>query len=55
MPDDQKGSLGACTNTVGANHEFTRNTYAYLNLLYQKWRKPELADQYKQKYIEAGK
>lgn len=43
------------TNTVGANHEFTRNTYAYLNLLYQKWRKPELADQYKQKYIEAGK
>lgn len=44
-----------CTNTVGTNHEFTRSTYAYLNLLYQKWRKPELAEQYKQKYIEAGK
>ncbi len=43
------------TDTVGTNHEFTRGSYLYLNNLYQRWRKPELAEQYKQKYIEAGK
>ena len=42
-------------NTVGVNHEYTKSIYAYLNLLYQKWKKPELAEKYKQRYIETGK
>lgn len=42
-------------NTVGVNHEYTKGIYAYLNLLYQKWKKPELAEKYKQKYIDVGK
>ena len=39
----------------GTDNDYIKTVYRYLHSLYARWRKPELAQKYKEKYLEANK
>ena len=43
------------TDVIGTDNVYMRTVYRYLHSLYTRWRKLELAQKYKDKYLEANK
>ena len=49
-------SAGAIiTDVMGTDNDYMKTVYRYLHSLYTRWKKPELAQKYKEKYLEANK
>lgn len=42
------------TEVMGANNDYAKTVYLYLNNLYSRWHKPEQALEYKNKYLECS-
>lgn len=42
-------------NVMGTDNEYMKTVYRYLYSLYTRWKNPELAQKYKEKYLEANK
>ena len=42
-------------DVMGTDNDYMKTVYRYLYSLYARWRKPELAQIYKEKYLEANK
>lgn len=42
-------------DVMGTDNDYMKTVYRYLYSLYTRWRKPELAQKYKEKYLEANK
>ena len=42
-------------DVMGTDNDYMKTVYRYLHSLYTRWRKPELAQKYKEKYLEANK
>lgn len=42
-------------DVTGTDNDYMKTVYRYLHSLYVRWRKPELAQKYKEKYLEANK
>ena len=42
-------------DVMGTDNDYMNTVYRYLYSLYTRWRKPELAQRYKEKYLEANK
>ena len=42
-------------NAVGTDNDYMRTTYRYLNNLYARWRKPEKAIEYRDKYFNTNR
>lgn len=42
-------------DVMGTDNDYMKTVYRYLHSLYTRWRKPELAQKYKKKYLEANK
>ena len=42
-------------DVMGINNDYMNTVYRYLYSLYARWKKPELAQKYKEKYLEANK
>lgn len=40
---------------MGTDNDYMKTVYRYLYSLYTRWKKPELAQKYKEKYLEANK
>lgn len=40
------------TNVMGTDNDYIKTVYRYLHALYTRWRKPELAQKYKEKLLE---
>lgn len=40
---------------MGTDNDYMKTVYRYLHSLYVRWRKPELAQKYKEKYLEANR
>lgn len=43
------------SDVIGTDNDYMKTVYRYLHSLYTRWRKPELAQKYKEKYLEANK
>lgn len=43
------------TDVMGTDNDYMKTVYRYLHSLYTRWRKPELAQKYKEKYLEANR
>jgi len=43
---------GIITNVMGTDNDYLKTVYRYLHTLYTRWRKPELAQKYKEKLLE---
>ena len=39
-------------DVMGTDNDYMKTVYRYLHSLYARWRKPELAQKYKEKYLE---
>ena len=42
-------------DVMGTDNDYMKTVYRYLHSLYTRWKKPELAQKYKEKYLEANK
>lgn len=42
-------------NAVGMNNEYMKTTYRYLNNMYARWKKPEKAIEYRDKYFNTNR
>ena len=42
-------------DVMETDNDYMKTVYRYLHSLYVRWRKPELAQKYKEKYLEANK
>ena len=42
-------------DVMGTDNDYMKTVYRYLYFLYTRWKKPELAQKYKQKLLEANK
>ena len=40
---------------IGTDNDYMKTVYRYLHSLYAKWRKSELTQKYKEKFLEANK
>lgn len=47
------GAENIIGNAVGTDNDYIKTTYRYLNNLYARWKKPEKAIEYKDKFLEA--
>ena len=43
------------SDVMGTDNDYMKTVYRYLHSLYTRWKKPELAQKYKEKYLEANK
>ena len=43
------------SDVMGTDNDYMKTVYRYLHSLYARWRKLELAQKYKEKYLEANK
>ena len=42
-------------NAVGTDNDYMKTTYRYLNNLYARWKKPEKAIEYRDKYFNINR
>ena len=45
------GAESIIGNAVGTDNDYMRTTYRYLNNLYARWKKPEKAIEYRDKFL----
>lgn len=45
------GAENIIENVVGTDNDYMRTTYRYLNNLYARWKKPEKAIEYRDKFL----
>ena len=45
------GAENIIENTVGMDNDYMKTTYRYLNNLYARWKKPEKAIEYRDKFL----
>lgn len=49
------GAESIIGNAVGTDNDYMRTTYRYLNNLYARWKKPEMAIEYRDKYFNTNR
>ena len=49
------GAKSIIGNAVGTDNDYMKTTYRYLNNLYARWKKPEKAIEYRDKFLHNGK
>lgn len=49
------GAESTIRNAVGMNNDYMKTTYRYLNNLYARWKKPEKAIEYRDKYFNTNR
>ncbi|MGN0394582.1 MAG: ATP-binding protein, partial [Coprococcus sp.] len=49
------GAESIIGNAMGTDNDYMKTTYRYLNNLYARWKKPEKAIEYRDKFLEVNR